>query len=160
FNQMSGDLARYEQARRQMAADIAHELRTPLTTISGYAEAMRDGDLEPTTERLDSVYRQAMRLARVVDDLRVLSMADVGALTVSPQRVSVRELIVESVRAHSIRATQQGVGLRAEVDTEVPEVDADPGRLQQVIEILVNNALRHTERGEVVVRSAAERDAA
>jgi len=160
FNKMSADLERYETSRRHMAAEIAHELRTPLATISGYVEAMRDGDLAPTTERLDSVYQQTHHLARIVDDLRVLAMADVGVLRLERGRISIRELIVQSVRAHSLRAREQGLGLRAEVPDEVPEVDADPGRIQQVIDILVNNALRHTEQGEIVISGSAEPDAA
>jgi two-component system sensor histidine kinase BaeS len=156
FNRMSADLDRYETARRQMAADIAHELRTPLTTISGYVEAMKDGDLQATPERLESVFRQAQRLARIIEDLRLLSMADVGALPLETARVSVRELIVHSVQAHVLRAQERGIGLRAEVEDEVPFVEADPGRIQQVIEILVNNALRHTDQGEIVVRSTAD----
>jgi two-component system sensor histidine kinase BaeS len=160
FNKMSADLERYEQARRQMAADIAHELRTPLTTISGYVEAMRDGDLAPTAERLDSVFHQTVRLGRVIEDLRLLSMAEVGALPLERARISVRELIVQSVQAHALRAQERGIELRAAVDDDVPEVEADPGRIQQVIEILVNNALRHTEQGQIVVSTAAQDGAA
>lgn len=160
FNTMSHGLARYEQARRQMAADIAHELRTPLTTISGYVEAIRDGELTPTYERLDSIYRQSNRLARLIEDLRVLSLAEVGALHLNRARISVGELIVESVRAYEVTATQRGLGIRADVGQEVPEVEADPGRIQQVIEILVNNALRHTEAGEIVVSAGVEEDGA
>ena len=158
FNTMSYDLERYEQARRQMAADIAHELRTPLTTISGYVEAMRDGELAPTHDRLDSVYSQTQRLGRVIEDLRLLSMADVGALPLERARISIRELIVQSVQAHALRASERGVALRADVEA-APVVVVDPGRIQQVVEILVNNALRHTEQGEVVVSTATEPDA-
>lgn len=160
FNHMTADLARYDLARRQMAADIAHELRTPLTTISGYIEAMRDGDLAPTQERLDSVYYQTHRLSRVIDDLRLLAMADVGALPLERAPISVRELVVQSVRAHQVSANQRGVELRAEVDEDLPHVDADPGRIQQVIEILLTNALRHTEQGEVVVSAALDDEGA
>ncbi len=56
--------------RKQMTADIAHDLRTPLTVIGGYIESMRDGDLEPTRERLSLIYSEILRLNRLVDDLR------------------------------------------------------------------------------------------
>jgi two-component system sensor histidine kinase BaeS len=119
-------------------------------------EAMRNGELAPTQDRLDSVFRQTHRLGRVIEDLRTLSMADVGALPLERARISMRELIVQSVEAHALRATERGVQLRADVAGEAPTVEADPGRIQQVIEILVNNALRHTENGEIVVSTAAE----
>src|SRR5579883_715139 len=156
FNTMSTDLARYENTRKQMAADVAHELRTPLTTIRGYVEAMRDGELPITPERLDSVFRQVDRLGNIVDDLRLLAMADVGALPLHLGRVALRELILQSVQAHAVGASQRGVTLRALVDGDGPQADVDPGRIQQVIEILLTNALRHTDTGQVVVSAAAE----
>ncbi|MBV9121472.1 MAG: HAMP domain-containing histidine kinase [Chloroflexi bacterium] len=160
FNKMSDDLERYEQSRKQMTADIAHELRTPLTTISGYAEAMRDGELQPTKERLDAVYRGTTRLATIVEDLRLLSMAEVGALPLHCARISMQDLIYNAVEAHILRATQRGIALRAVVQEEAPPMLADAGRIQQVIEILVNNALRHTQQGEIVVSGSAADDRA
>ena len=67
---MSADLARANQARRQMTADIAHELRNPLMVMIGYIEAMRDQVLKPTPERLDAIYDEAQHLQRLVTDLR------------------------------------------------------------------------------------------
>jgi two-component system sensor histidine kinase BaeS len=68
FNQMSADLVRANQSRRQMTADIAHELRTPLTVIGGYAESLRDGVLKPTSERFDTIHSEVMHLQRLVED--------------------------------------------------------------------------------------------
>ena len=84
FNQMSADLARANEARRQMTADIAHDLRTPLTVLSGYIEALRDGVLQPSRARFDTLYAEAQHLQRLVDDLRTLSLADAGELGAEP----------------------------------------------------------------------------
>ncbi len=70
FNKMSAELEHSDRMRKQMTADIAHDLRTPLTVIGGYIESMRDGDLEPTRERLSLIYSEILRLNRLVDDLR------------------------------------------------------------------------------------------
>jgi signal transduction histidine kinase len=78
FNRMSQEVARVNQQRKQMTADIAHDLRTPLTVISGYIESMRDGDLQPTQERLALIYSEIERLQELVGDLRTLSLADAG----------------------------------------------------------------------------------
>ena len=80
FNLMSREVARSNQLRRQMTADIAHDLRTPLTTISGYVESMSDGVLAPTPERLSLIYSEIDRLQDLVGDLRILSLADAGEL--------------------------------------------------------------------------------
>ena len=71
FNTMSRELARSNQARRQMTADIAHELRTPLTVVAGYIELMADGVLEPTPERLAIIHAELEHLQQLVRDMRV-----------------------------------------------------------------------------------------
>ena len=86
FNRMSEEVARVNQLRRQMTADIAHDLRTPLTVIGGYVEAMRDGVLQPTETRLTMIYTEIERLQDMVGDLRMLSQADAGELPLHPQR--------------------------------------------------------------------------
>ena len=83
FNQMSADLARANELRRQMTAAIAHDLRTPLTVIAGYLEALRDGVLQPSTDRFDTMYQEAQHLRRLVEDLRTLSLADASELTLN-----------------------------------------------------------------------------
>ena len=93
FNQMSDDLERATALRRQMTADIAHELRTPLTVISGYLESLRDGILPPTQERLDTLYEESQHLARLVEDLRTLSLADAGELSLHRQATAPRRSV-------------------------------------------------------------------
>ena len=83
FNKMSTELARSVNARKQMTADIAHELRTPLSLILGHAEAVHDGVLPPTPENFEIIREEATRLEHLVNDLRTLSLADAGELTIS-----------------------------------------------------------------------------
>ncbi len=80
FNEMATTLERAEAHRRNMTADIAHELRTPLTNIRGYIEAIQDGVLEPDASTIETLHQQTVHLSRLVEDLRVLSIADAGAL--------------------------------------------------------------------------------
>ena len=80
FNQMSADLARATQLRRQMTADIAHDLRTPLTVLSGYLESFADEVLKPTPARFAILYAETQLLLRLVDDLHTLALADAGEL--------------------------------------------------------------------------------
>ncbi len=70
-----------------MTADIAHDLRTPLTVIAGYIESMQEGVLQPTPERFEIIYKEIERLQNLVGDLRMLSQADAGELTLHPQKI-------------------------------------------------------------------------
>ena len=80
FNAMADGLARLEQARRNMGADVAHELRTPLTNLRGYLEALRDGVAQPEPALFDSLCDEALLLNRLVDDLQDLALAEAGQL--------------------------------------------------------------------------------
>lgn len=77
---MSADLALANQSRKQMTADIFHDLRNPLTVISCYLESLQDGKLKPMTERFAVMQAEVRHLQRLVEDLRTLSLADVGEL--------------------------------------------------------------------------------
>ena len=154
FNQMSADLARANQLRRQMTADIAHDLRTPLTVITGYIESMRDGVLKPSPARFDVMYKEAQHLTRLVEDLRTLSSADAGELTLNRQLVSPQALLERLVAAHKHQAEQQNVVLHVQAEPDLPAINVDPERMVQVLGNLVSNALRHTPDGGQIVLSA------
>lgn len=154
FNSMSREVARVNQQRRQMTADIAHDLRTPLTVISGYVESMRDGVLAPTTERLDMIYGEIGRLQNLVNDLRMLSQADAGELTLNPQQMSVKGLLDRTAEVFQHHASGQSVTLRVEVEENLPELRLDEARMQQVMDNLVSNALRYTPAGGTIILGA------
>ena len=154
FNQMSADLTRANQVRRQMTADIAHDLRTPLTVITGYVEAMRTGDLAPTPARFDAIYQETQNLKRLIEDLRTLSLADAGELPLNRQSVQLADLLAQVVAAYTPQATQQNINLSALPEDNLPTIQADPERLQQVLGNLVTNALRYTPSGGKITLSA------
>jgi signal transduction histidine kinase len=154
FNRMSADLARANELRRQMTADIAHDLRTPLTVIAGYIESLRDGVLSPSPARLDAMYNEAQHLQRLVEDLRVLSLADAGELPLNRQPVSPHCLIERLAASFSHHAAQQNITLTVEAAPELPEINADQERMVQVLSNLVSNALRHTPDGGTITLSA------
>lgn len=154
FNRMSQEIARVNQQRKQMTADVAHELRTPLTVIAGYVESMQDGVLEPTPARLNLIYAEIERLMRLVGDLRMLSQADAGELTLNPQQIAAQQLVQEAAERFSLQAQQQGIALNWQVHAETPPVRADEARMMQVLGNLVVNALRYTPDGGSVTITA------
>jgi two-component system, OmpR family, sensor histidine kinase BaeS len=156
FNRMSQEVARENQLRRQMTADIAHDLRTPLTVIAGYIESMRDGILQPTTKRFDLIYSEIERLQHLVTDLRMLSQVDAGELSLHPQTISPMHIIERSAELFHHHAQQQDVTLLVEPDGTPPAIFIDEARIMQVMDNLISNALRYTPAGGKITLSTKE----
>jgi len=154
FNQMSAEIEQSDRQRKRMTADIAHDLRTPLTVIGGYIESMRDGDLEPTPERLAMLYSEVTRLNRMVADLRLLSQSDSGALTFNLQPTEAGKLLEQTRELFDLRAKDQDIDLTVEIQEGLPMILGDEMRLVQVMENLVSNAIRHTPHGGHIQLSA------
>lgn len=150
FNQMSRELAHSNRMRRQMTADIAHDLRTPLTVIAGYVESMRDGVLAPTPQRLEVIYAEIERLQRLVEDLRTLSRAEAGELTLNRQMLPAGRLLQQAAAVFQHQAEQRGVRLQVQVAPDLPEIWVDEPRMMQVLGNLMTNALRYTPQGGAV----------
>jgi signal transduction histidine kinase len=156
FNQMSTELADAARARRQMTADLAHDLRTPLSILRGYTEGLGDGRLQGSPALYRTMHGEVVHLQRLVDDLRLLSLADHGALTLNRRPVDPSALLERTGLAYFVQAEEKGLTLRVDVPEDLPAVDVDTDRLTQVLNNLVSNALRYTERGEVVLSARAE----
>lgn len=154
FNRMSGDLARARDQRRRMTADIAHDLRTPLTVILGYTEALAEGKLQGSPEIHAQLHAEAQQLQRLVEDLRTLSLADAGELSLLPQAVAPAALLGRAEAAHRPLAAERGIGLALEIEPGLPAVRVDPERMAQVLGNLLGNALRHTPPGGRIVLAA------
>jgi signal transduction histidine kinase len=154
FNRMSQEVARSNQLRRQMTADIAHDLRTPLTVIGGYIESMRDGVLTPSTQRLDLIYTEIERLQRLVGDLRMLTQADAGELPLTPQKIAPAELLQRAADLFQHHAERQKVTLEVKTPPALPEIMVDDSRMMQVMDNLLSNALRYTPEGGRITLSA------
>ena len=147
FNRMSQEIENSERLRKQMTADIAHDLRTPLTVIGGYVEAARDGALDLTPERLDVLGLEINRLNRLVSDLRTLSQSDSGELIISREAVDPAGLLTKIRDVFRLQAEQKGIRLEVGTAEGLPALNGDEGRLMQVLENLVANAIRHTPAG-------------
>jgi signal transduction histidine kinase len=159
FNGMSARLAATDEQRRRLLADVSHELRTPLTVIQGNVEAMLDGVYPADRDHLERILAEARQLERLIDDLRTLSQAETGSLTLQREPTDVALLAREVVAGFEPQAAAAGVALVVEAAEDAPEVAVDPRRLRQVVTNLVSNALRHTAAGGrvvVSVGSAAE----
>lgn len=152
FNAMAESLERLESERQAMIADIAHELRTPLTILQGHIDAMEDGVLPLDYDSLGTLTQQTQLLSRLVADLRTLSLADAGRLSLERREVDLSELVRECKAAFAGNARAKGITMKLEL-SDALYLNADPDRLLQVMGNLLSNALRHTPaEGKVTLR--------
>jgi signal transduction histidine kinase len=154
FNHMSADLARANQLHRQMTADVAHDLRTPLTVIAGYLEALRDQVLKPTPERFATMYDETQLLLHLVDDLHTLSLGDAGELPIERIPSAPRQVLERVAETYRHAAEQQGVTLRVQAASDLPEVCVDVEQLTRAMSNLVSNALHYTPAGGTISLTA------
>jgi signal transduction histidine kinase len=150
FNAMSQRLADAEQVRQQMAADVAHELRTPVTVLRGHLEAMMDGVYPLDVEHVAVAYEQTLHLSRLVEDMRLLTQAEAGRLSLKFDLLSPDALVQTAAARFAPLAQDAGVALKEEAAAGLPAIRADRGRLLQVFDNLLTNALRHTPAGGVI----------
>jgi signal transduction histidine kinase len=161
FNRMVSEIQRQDRLRRDLTADVAHELRTPLHILQGNLEGLQDGIYQPTPEQIELLLDESRQLARLVEDLRTLTLAEAGQLPLVKERVDLNELLSDAITSFSGAAEAAGIDLRMDPQPEgaLPAVLGDPGRLDQVLSNLLANALQHTPSGgtiEVRAANAAE----
>jgi signal transduction histidine kinase len=148
FNHMAASLQRAEQNRRAMTADIAHELRTPIAIQRAHLEALQDGVYPLTAENLQPVLDQTELLARLVDDLRTLALADSGELKLEMAPLDLSQLAQRVIERFRPEAEMRGVNLvLAGAPSGPVPIHGDANRIEQVLNNLISNALRHTPLG-------------
>jgi two-component system sensor histidine kinase BaeS len=128
--------------RRQLMADVAHELRTPLAILQGRIEGLLDGVYPRDDERLGELLAETQHLARLVEDVRTLANAEAGALDLRKEQIDVGEVI---------RETASALHVVVDLPEELPEIDADPVRIREVLLNLMTNAVQHAPEGTVTV---------
>ncbi|HIE24677.1 MAG TPA: HAMP domain-containing histidine kinase [Anaerolineales bacterium] len=151
FNQMSANLAQVTESRRQMTADIAHDLGSPLTVIGGYLEAIEEGVLEATPERIAVMHTEITHLQYLVRDLRMLSLADAGQMPLNREQVETGAFLRRVAASYKLRAEKKGIRLKVEVAENPHSIYIDEERMAQALGNLVSNALRHTPKGSITL---------
>ena len=150
-------LRRLETIRRDFVANVSHELKTPLTIIGGFAETLRDPDL-PESERLrflDTIESNTRRMQRIVDDLLDLSRYESGSWVPNVVSNDLAGVVADVFTGVQRTADAKGLTLSFQARDGARRVDADATALRQILANLVENAVRHTSRGGITVRSEA-----
>ncbi len=154
FNAMSARLAAADRNRRAFVADLTHELRTPLAIIRGQAEGIGDGVYPGDQAHVTPILDATASLDTLVDALATMTLADVGSLRLKREAVDVPVLVTSSLAAFQSAADAASVRLVADLEPDLPAVDADPARIRGVLGNLLSNAIRYTPSGGTVTASA------
>ncbi|WP_440098873.1 DUF4153 domain-containing protein [Streptosporangium sp. H16] len=154
FNAMAADLGEVDRQRRELVANVSHELRTPITALRAVLENVVDGVSDPDPVTLGTALAQTERLGRLVAQLLDLSRLESGARLIEREDVELRQLCEQALR-EAVMA-REGVVARCEVP-EGLSVRADPDLLAQVLANLLDNAVRHSPAGGLVVLTATAR---
>ena len=169
FNRMAADLAarqaqlvEADRARRQLLADVSHELMTPLTAIRGYAETLALPQFTPPTSEgvraVKVIQEEGERIERLVGDLLDLARFEAGGISLAQESVDVDELFERVSERHAKTAQDKQVEIVIEPHAEDLRLVGDPMRIEQALQNLAANALKHTPPGGVI-RLGARRDA-
>lgn len=151
FNRMADSLEENETQRRNLLADVAHELRTPLTVMRGKLEGILDGVYPPDENHIAPVLEETYLLERLVEDLRLLTLAETRQIHFEIKEVDLDFLVGRLIPLFEAQASEKGVILRAQTAPNLPAVLADPQRLEQVIGNLLSNSLRHVPAGGEII---------
>lgn len=152
------DLERLEKTRRDYVANVSHELRTPLTAVRGLLEPLSDGMItdEETRQRYYRIMlREVIRLSRLITDMLELSRLQSGTEHMEVHAVNLEELLQDTRQNYLNEAMQRGIKLNLDAE-HVPYAMTDEDRVEQLLVILLDNAMRYTPEGGSITISAAE----
>jgi two-component system phosphate regulon sensor histidine kinase PhoR len=144
------DLRRLERVRRDFVANVSHEFKTPLTAIQGFAETLLGGALEDQTNNrrfVEIIRTHAARLARLTDDLLELARIESGRIEIDRREVSIAEVAEVCAETTRPRIEHSDLQLELRIPEDLPHVSADPRRLREILQNLLDNATQYTPRG-------------
>lgn len=156
LNRLAATLSREEELRKEATEDLAHELRTPLTGIISRIEAAQDGVLVDHSANLEAMHTEALRLNRLVSDLGRLAEAQQPGLLLARTAIDLRDIAAARAEVRAPAFAEKGIALH--VDARPAVVAGDAGRLGQILDNLLSNALRYTDRGDVTLRTFIDGD--
>lgn len=153
LHQLSTQIESLENMRRDFVANVSHELRTPLTIVGGFAETLVDDDPPAPIRRefAGMILTNTRRMQGIVDELLDLSRIESGGWVPNPVMVDIRTVAGEVIAATLPSAEKKSLTLRSEIPEGSTLIYADRTAIRQIVTNLVENAVRHTAAGEVVV---------
>ena len=161
--QVNEELRRLDELKSEFLAMVSHELRTPLTAIVGYSRLLlrqAHGTLTPKQlEHQEAIFRGAQRLNDLINDLLDVSRLEAGRIELMPRALDVRHIVEQVGTVVTAAAQARRIHIRTVLAADLPSVQADPSRLQQILVNLVGNAVKFsTPGGEVRILAGRQRE--
>jgi two-component system phosphate regulon sensor histidine kinase PhoR len=154
-------LRKLERVRRDFVANVSHELRTPLTAIQGFAETLLAGAIDDPQNRvrfLEIILDHSRRLARLTEDLLMLSKMDADRLELEIRPLSVSQLVESCLQTVQHAATEKDLRISLNLPESLPQIAGDRRRLAEVLQNLLDNAIQYTQAGGQIMVSASAYD--
>lgn len=152
FNQMSASIQEEDERRRDFLADVSHELRTPISYVRGYSEGLASGYIKSPEEQekyLKLINREAGRMGKLVSDLLDLSKIDAGQISLDIHPLPLAQLIDDFIQKYSQILVEKQITLLVNLDPDII-IDADEGRIEQILQNIMDNAIRYTDTGGTI----------
>lgn len=157
FNSMAEELEEKERLRKNVVSDVAHELRSPLAKSHAYLEAIREGEMEPSPQAIDTIYRNSQVLSKLVDELHNLSKAEAGQLQLDKKKVVLKDLIMRALNRLNQDLEEKKISLNIEIPDQIL-LEVDPERAGQVFRNIIDNAVSQLEGGGKVEINAEKEE--
>ena len=159
FNRMAEAVERTRHQQRTFLANVSHELKTPLTSLIGFSQALMDGSLRTAEEKERAatiLHEEAQRVLRMSQELLDLARVESGQLALNPHPVDLGVQLQQEIELVRKRADERRLALRLVVPASLPPVQADPDRLHQILDNLLDNAVKYAPDGTTVWISAVD----
>lgn len=151
---LSIELNNYRINRSEFLANISHELRTPISYLKGYAQLIKNHQYQNQNE-LETystiIEKESDRLSKLIQDLFELSKMEEGKVTLYFQMVDLEDLLEEGIRKVKVKAIKKDLKFELKIENTLPLIFSDGARIEQILLNLVENAIKYTETGEIIV---------
>lgn len=153
FNQMSAAIQKEDERKKEFLANVSHELRTPISYIKGYSDAIITGIIkeDEQTKFLQLIHREAGRMERLVGDLLDLAKLDTDEYQLVKIPLPLAQLIEDSLQKYIPTLHDKGLKLSLDLDPDII-INGDEGRIEQILQNIIDNSIRYTETGGIIVR--------
>lgn len=155
INDLAVETNQYRANRSELFANISHELRTPISYLKGYANVLKNNLYKTEEERqqyLTIIEDESEHILRLINDLFDLSKMEEGRIDLQMETVDIVEIMETVVLKIGIELEKKGLRLVTEIDEDIPFIEADGNRLEQIFINLLTNAIRYTEKGSILLK--------
>jgi len=146
------EIKKFEEIKKDFVINVSHELRTPLTAIKGFVETIEEDIPHDQKYYLSIISRHTERLIRIVNDLLILSELEEESMSLDISEVDMKDMFDYSIKLFEFKLKDKDLALNYEPDEEIPLIEADRYRIEQVVINLLENAIKYTDEGKIDIR--------